>query len=42
MRFPRIDRPSWNKPPGEARRLDRPDRLETMIERIEQAQGRAP
>jgi DNA ligase 1 len=37
MRFPRINRLRWDKPPGEADRLER---LETMIERIEQ--GRAP
>jgi DNA ligase-1 len=36
MRFPRINRLRWDKPPGEADRLER---LETMIERIEQ--GRA-
>jgi len=33
MRFPRINRLRWDKPPGEADRLER---LETMIERIEQ------
>jgi DNA ligase-1 len=33
MRFPRISRLRWDKPPGEADHLDR---LETMIERIEQ------
>jgi DNA ligase-1 len=33
MRFPRISRLRWDKPPGEADRLER---LETMIERIEQ------
>jgi DNA ligase 1 len=33
MRFPRINRLRWDKPPGEADRLDR---LETMIQRIEQ------
>jgi DNA ligase 1 len=32
MRFPRINRLRWDKPPGEADRLDR---LETMIQRIE-------
>ena len=37
MRFPRISRLRWDKPPGEADRLER---LETMIERIEQ--GRQP
>jgi DNA ligase-1 len=36
MRFPRINRLRWDKPPGEADRLDR---LETMIARIEE--GRA-
>jgi DNA ligase 1 len=35
MRFPRITRLRWDKPPGEADRLER---LETMIERIEQGQ----
>jgi DNA ligase-1 len=35
MRFPRINRLRWDKPPGEADRLER---LETMIERIEQGQ----
>ena len=39
MRFPRISRLRWDKPPGEADRLER---LETMIARIEQGQGRAP
>ena len=34
MRFPRINRLRWDKPPGEADRLER---LETMIERIEEA-----
>jgi DNA ligase-1 len=33
MRFPRINRLRWDKPPGEADRLER---LETMIGRIEQ------
>jgi DNA ligase 1 len=33
MRFPRINRLRWDKPPGEADRLER---LETMIQRIEQ------
>ena len=36
MRFPRINRLRWDKPPGEADRLER---LETMIERIEQGQA---
>jgi DNA ligase-1 len=36
MRFPRISRLRWDKPPGQADRLER---LETMIARIEQ--GRA-
>jgi len=35
MRFPRISRLRWDKPPGQADRLER---LETMIERIEQGQ----
>jgi DNA ligase-1 len=35
MRFPRINRLRWDKPPGEADRLER---LETMIARIEQGQ----
>jgi DNA ligase-1 len=39
MRFPRINRLRWDKPPGEADRLER---LENMIARIEQDQGRAP
>jgi DNA ligase 1 len=39
MRFPRINRLRWDKPPGEADRLER---LEAMIERTEQGQGRAP
>jgi DNA ligase-1 len=39
MRFPRISRLRWDKPPGEADRLER---LETMIARIEQGKGRAP
>jgi DNA ligase-1 len=33
MRFPRVNRLRWDKPPGEADRLER---LETMITRIEQ------
>jgi len=33
MRFPRINRLRWDKPPAEADRLDR---LETMLRRIEQ------
>ncbi len=33
MRFPRINRLRWDKPPGEADRLER---LETMLARIEQ------
>ena len=39
MRFPRVNRLRWDKPPGEADRLER---LETMIRRIEQGhlQGR--
>jgi DNA ligase-1 len=39
MRFPRISRLRWDKPPGEADRLER---LETMIERIEQGQMQGP
>ena len=39
MRFPRISRLRWDKPPGEADRLER---LETMIERIEQGQMQEP
>jgi ATP-dependent DNA ligase len=39
MRFPRINRLRWDKPPGEADRLER---LETMIAGIEQGQGRVP
>jgi DNA ligase-1 len=41
MRFPRISRLRWDKPPGEADRLER---LETMVERIEQGrlQGAMP
>jgi DNA ligase-1 len=35
MRFPRINRLRWDKPPGEADRLDR---LETLLRRIEQDQ----
>ncbi len=34
MRFPRISRLRWDKPPGEADRLER---LETILQRIEQA-----
>jgi DNA ligase 1 len=37
MRFPRINRLRWDKPPGEADRLDR---LETMLRRIEQGHSR--
>ncbi len=36
MRFPRINRLRWDKPPGEADRLER---LETMIARIEHGRG---
>jgi DNA ligase 1 len=39
MRFPRISRLRWDKPPGEADRLER---LETMVERIEQEQLQGP
>ena len=38
MRFPRINRLRWDKPPGEADRLER---LETMLGRIEQGRARA-
>ncbi len=38
MRFPRISRLRWDKPPGEADRLER---LETMLSRIERGQARA-
>jgi DNA ligase-1 len=34
MRFPRINRLRWDKPPAQADRLDR---LETLIQCIEQA-----
>jgi DNA ligase-1 len=34
MRFPRINRLRWDKPPGEADRLER---LETILQQIEQA-----
>jgi len=34
MRFPRINRLRWDKPPSEADRLER---LETILQRIEQA-----
>jgi len=37
MRFPRINRLRWDKPPGEADRLER---LESLMEHIER--GRAP
>ena len=37
MRFPRISRLRWDKPPGEADRLER---LQTMVERIEQGELR--
>jgi DNA ligase-1 len=33
MRFPRINRLRWDKPPGEADRLDR---LEALVRRIEE------
>jgi len=36
MRFPRINRLRWDKPPGEADRLER---LETMIARIEEGRS---
>jgi len=37
MRFPRISRLRWDKPPREADRLET---LETMLERIEAGRGR--
>jgi DNA ligase 1 len=36
MRFPRINRLRWDKPPGEADRLER---LETMVSKFEQGQA---
>jgi len=36
MRFPRINRLRWDKPPGEADRLET---LERMLEKIETAHG---
>jgi DNA ligase-1 len=36
MRFPRINRLRWDKPPGEADRLER---LETLLAQIEQARA---
>jgi DNA ligase 1 len=39
MRFPRISRLRWDKPPGEADRLER---LETMLQRIEQTHVQRP
>ena len=39
MRFPRINRLRWDKPPSEADRLER---LEIMLSRIEQGLARAP
>ena len=38
MRFPRINRLRWDKPPGEADRLER---LIAMLDRIERGQARA-
>jgi ATP-dependent DNA ligase len=35
MRFPRINRLRWDKPPGQADRLDR---LEALLRHIEQDQ----
>jgi DNA ligase-1 len=35
MRFPRINRLRWDKPPGQADRLER---LETLLRHIEQSQ----
>jgi ATP-dependent DNA ligase len=39
MRFPRVNRLRWDKPPGEADRLER---LETMIARLEQGREQRP
>jgi DNA ligase-1 len=36
MRFPRINRLRWDKPPGEADRLEK---LEQMLEKIETGRG---
>jgi DNA ligase-1 len=36
MRFPRINRLRWDKPPGEADRLER---LEAILSQIESARG---
>ncbi len=36
MRFPRINRLRWDKPPGEAGRLET---LERMLEKIETSRG---
>jgi DNA ligase-1 len=38
MRFPRISRLRWDKPPGEADRLEA---LEKILERIEKGRGAA-
>jgi DNA ligase-1 len=38
MRFPRINRLRWDKPPGEADRLET---LERMLEKIEVGRGTA-
>ena len=39
MRFPRINRLRWDKPPGDADRLDT---LERMLEKIEVGRGAIP
>jgi DNA ligase-1 len=39
MRFPRISRLRWDKPPAEADRLET---LERMLEKIEAARAQAP
>jgi DNA ligase-1 len=39
MRFPRINRLRWDKPPGEADRLET---LEAMLERIERGRAQTP
>jgi DNA ligase-1 len=39
MRFPRISRLRWDKPPGEADRLET---LEAMLERIERGRAQTP
>jgi DNA ligase-1 len=39
MRFPRISRLRWDKPPGEADRLET---LEMMLQKIEAGRGAVP